>query len=51
MASGARVLIFALPGSDGINFIRQAEALGLHKRVTVVFLGFFEDPLVLEEQA
>ena len=42
MASGARVLIFALPGSDGINFIRQAEALGLHKRVTVVFLGFFE---------
>ena len=27
--SGAKVLVFALPGADGITFIRQAEDLGL----------------------
>jgi branched-chain amino acid transport system substrate-binding protein/urea transport system substrate-binding protein len=40
--SGARVLVFALPGADGITFIRQAEELGLLKTVKVAFLGFGE---------
>jgi branched-chain amino acid transport system substrate-binding protein/urea transport system substrate-binding protein len=40
--SGARVLLFALPGADGITFIRQAEDLGLLSDVTVGFLGFCE---------
>jgi branched-chain amino acid transport system substrate-binding protein/urea transport system substrate-binding protein len=40
--SGAKVLVFALPGADGITFIRQAEELGLFKDVTVAFLGFAE---------
>jgi urea transport system substrate-binding protein len=40
--SGAKVLVFALPGADGITFIRQAEELGLLKNVTVAFLGFAE---------
>src|SRR4051794_2029661 len=33
--SGAKVLVFALPGADGITFIRQAEELGLFRDVTV----------------
>lgn len=41
-ASGAKVLLFALPGADGITFIRQAEDLGLLKKLTVGFLGFSE---------
>jgi urea transport system substrate-binding protein len=41
-ASGAKVLLFALPGADGITFIRQAEDLGLLKTVTIGFLGFAE---------
>lgn len=41
-ASGAKVLIFALPGADGITFIKQAESLGLMKQLTVAFLGFAE---------
>ena len=40
--SGAKVLLFALPGADGITFIRQAEDLGLLDDVTVGFLGFCE---------
>ncbi len=40
--SGAKCLLFALPGADGITFIRQAEDLGLLKDVTVGFLGFAE---------
>lgn len=40
--SGAKVLVFALPGADGITFIRQAEDLGLMKDTTVAFLGFAE---------
>jgi len=40
--SGAKVLVFALPGADGITFIRQAEELGLLREVTVAFLGFAE---------
>ncbi|MGF1594581.1 MAG: substrate-binding protein [Kiloniellaceae bacterium] len=40
--SGAKVLLFALPGGDGITFIKQAEAFGLFDRVTVAFLGFAE---------
>jgi len=41
-ASGAKVLVFAVPGADAITFIRQAEDLGLLKTVTVAFLGFAE---------
>ncbi|MEL7026143.1 MAG: ABC transporter substrate-binding protein, partial [Pseudomonadota bacterium] len=41
-ASGANVLLFALPGADGITFIKQAEDLGLFEDVTVGFLGFAE---------
>jgi urea transport system substrate-binding protein len=40
--SGAKVLVFALPGADGITFIRQAEELGLLNTVKVAFLGFGE---------
>lgn len=40
--SGAEVLLFALPGADGITFIKQAEEFGLMKKVTVAFLGFSE---------
>ncbi|MCP5368864.1 MAG: substrate-binding protein [Hyphomicrobiales bacterium] len=40
--SGAKVLVFALPGADGITFVKQAEDLGLLKDVTVAFLGFAE---------
>jgi branched-chain amino acid transport system substrate-binding protein/urea transport system substrate-binding protein len=40
--SGAKVLLFALPGADGITFIRQAEDFGLLNDVTVGFLGFCE---------
>ena len=40
--SGAKVLVSALPGADGITFIKQAESFGLMKDVTVAFLGFSE---------
>ena len=40
--SGAKVLVFALPGADGITFIKQAEGFGLMKGLTVAFLGFSE---------
>jgi branched-chain amino acid transport system substrate-binding protein/urea transport system substrate-binding protein len=40
--SGANVLLFALPGADGITFIRQAEDFGLLKQRKVGFLGFSE---------
>jgi urea transport system substrate-binding protein len=43
--SGAGVLVFALPGADGITFIRQAEDLGLLERLKVAFLGFSEEYL------
>ncbi|GLQ06641.1 substrate-binding protein [Sneathiella chinensis] len=40
--SGAEILLFALPGADGITFIKQAEEFGLMQKVTVAFLGFAE---------
>ncbi len=40
--TGAKVLVLALPGADGITFVRQAEDLGLLKEVTIAFLGFGE---------
>ena len=40
--SEAEVLLFALPGADGITFIKQAEEFGLMNNVTVAFLGFSE---------
>lgn len=40
--SGAKVLVFALPGADGITFVKQAEELGLLADVTIAFLGFAE---------
>lgn len=40
--SGAEILLFALPGADGITFIKQAEEFGLMKNVTIAFLGFAE---------
>ncbi|GMV03215.1 MAG: substrate-binding protein [Burkholderiaceae bacterium] len=40
--SGAKVVLKALPGADGITFIKQAEDLGLMKKVTIGFLGFAE---------
>ena len=40
--SGAEILLFALPGADGITFIRQAEEFGLLDQVRVAFLGFSE---------
>ncbi len=41
-ATGAKILIFALPGADGVTFIKQAEEFGLMKKLTVAFLGFTE---------
>ena len=38
----AEILLFALPGADGITFIKQAEEFGLLKKITVAFLGFSE---------
>jgi branched-chain amino acid transport system substrate-binding protein/urea transport system substrate-binding protein len=40
--SGAKVVLKALPGADGITFIKQAEDFGLTKDVTIGFLGFAE---------
>jgi len=40
--SGAEILLFALPGADGITFIKQAEEFGLMRKLTVAFLGFSE---------
>lgn len=42
MSSDADVLVFALPGADGITFIKQANELGLTKKVNIAFLGFSE---------
>jgi urea transport system substrate-binding protein len=43
-ASKAKVLLFALKG-DGLNFIPQADDLGLLKHTTVAFLGLSETDL------
>ncbi|MFC4273275.1 ABC transporter substrate-binding protein [Sneathiella chungangensis] len=40
--SGAKILLFALPGADGITFIKQAEEFGLTKTMKIAFLGFAE---------
>lgn len=40
--SGAEILLFALPGADGITFIKHAEEFGLTKNVKIAFLGFAE---------
>lgn len=42
MDSGAKVLVFAVPGVDGTTFIKQANELGLTKNVSIAFLGFSE---------
>jgi urea transport system substrate-binding protein len=39
---GPEILLFALPGADGVTFIKQAEEFGLLDQVTVAFLGFSE---------
>jgi urea transport system substrate-binding protein len=43
-ATKAKVLLFALKG-DGLNFIPQADDLGLFKSTTVAFLGLSETDL------
>src|SRR5438093_5765974 len=43
-ATKAKVLLFALKG-DGLNFIPQADDLGLFKDTTVAFLGLSETDL------
>src|SRR5205823_9401102 len=43
-ATKAKVLLFALKG-DGLNFIPQADDLGLYKDTTVAFLGLSETDL------
>ena len=40
--AGPEILLFALPGADGITFIKQAEEFGLLDQLTVAFLGFSE---------
>jgi urea transport system substrate-binding protein len=40
--SNAEILLFALPGADGITFIKQAEEFGLMKKMKIAFLGFAE---------
>jgi len=39
---GTLVVLKALPGADGITFVKQAEDFGLMKDVTIGFLGFAE---------
>ena len=39
---GPEILLFALPGADGVTFIKQADEFGLLDQVTVAFLGFSE---------
>jgi branched-chain amino acid transport system substrate-binding protein/urea transport system substrate-binding protein len=43
--SGAKVLMLALPGADGLRFIRQFTAAGLKDQVTLVCLGANEQYL------
>ena len=43
-ATKAKVLLFALKG-DGLNFIPQADDLGLFRQTTVAFLGLSETDL------
>src|SRR5215211_2853059 len=43
-ATKAKVLLFALKG-DGLNFISQADDLGLLKDTTIAFLGLSETDL------
>src|SRR5262249_22335939 len=43
-ATKPKVLLFALKG-DGLNFIPQADDLGLFKSITVAFLGLSETDL------
>ena len=45
-ASKAKVLLFALKG-DGLNFIPQADDLGLLQQTTIAFLGLSETDLGL----
>ena len=45
--SGARILLFALPGIDAVNFINEAAESGLLETVTIAFLGFNETYLGL----
>ena len=45
-ASKAKVLLFALKG-DGLNFIPQADDLGLLRQTTIAFLGLSETDLGL----
>lgn len=40
--SGAKILLFALPGPDAVNFINEAEESGLLNSVTIAFLAFNE---------
>jgi urea transport system substrate-binding protein len=40
--TNAEILLFALPGADGITFIKQAEEFGLMKKMKIAFLGFAE---------
>lgn len=42
MDSNANVLVFAVPGVDGTTFIKQANELGLTKKISIAFLGFSE---------
>lgn len=42
MNSNADVLVFAVPGIDGTTFIKQANELGLSRKVSIAFLGFSE---------
>lgn len=42
MDSNAKVLVFAVPGVDGTTFIKQAQELGLTKKISIAFLGFSE---------
>jgi branched-chain amino acid transport system substrate-binding protein/urea transport system substrate-binding protein len=39
LASGADILVFALPGADGVAFIGQAAGLGLWRQLTMAFFG------------
>ena len=47
--SGAKILLFALPGTDAVNFINEAEESGLLNSVTIASLAFNETYLSLLE--
>ncbi len=50
---GPKVLVFTLPGADGMTFVKQFHEFGLKKKITIAYMGFNENylPGFTKEQA